>query len=106
MLEKLFAIAIGFFLIIYLLRAILFVGYDNFKYSGNIDLTGKLIPDLLKKILSLKPILQRKLQAKGYDYKVYQRFQIKSEVYYFLLWTSMFVILFLFARLYLGLFTS
>lgn len=106
MLEKLFVIAICFFLIIYLLRAVLMVGYEHFKYQSKREYAGQMINDLLRKLISFKPLMQRRLEPKGYDYKVHQRFQTKCEVYYFLLWASLFVILFLFARLYLDLFTS
>jgi hypothetical protein len=106
MLEKLFVIAIGFFLIVYLLRAVLMVGYEHFKYPSKREYAGQMINDLLRKLISFKPLMQRRLEPKGYDYKVHQRFQTKSEVYYFLLWASLFVILFLFARIYLDLFTN
>jgi hypothetical protein len=106
MLEKLFVAAICFFVFIYLLRAVLMVGYEHFKYPNKREYAGKMINDLLRKLISLKPLMQRRLEPKGYDYKVHQRFQNKSEVYYFLLWVSLFLILFLFARIYLDLFTS
>lgn len=106
MLEKLFVITIGFFMIIYLLRAVLMVGYEHFKYPSKREYAGKMMTDLFRKLISFKPLIQRRLKPKGYDYKVHQRFQTKSEVYYFLLWASLFVILFLFAYIYLDMFTS
>ncbi len=75
MLEKLFVAAISFFALIYLLRAVLMVGYEHFKYPSKREYAGKMMSDLFRKLISFKPLMQRRLEPKGYDYKVHQRFQ-------------------------------
>ncbi len=92
----------AFFLLIYFFRALLMVGYDHIKYKNKAQKAGKMSKELLLKILGLQPLLQRKLEPKGHDYKVYERFQKKFSLYYIALWLCLFGILFLYAHIYLG----
>lgn len=80
------------------------VGYEFYKYHDKSGYRIKMLKAFFKKIIQLKPILQKRLEPKGYDYKMYKRFNTKGEVYYFGLWGSLFAILFLIARIYLGAF--
>lgn len=100
--EYLFYVLILFFLLIYLLRAFLIVGYEHIKYRGKADYSGIIAKDLLRKLISFKPLTQSKLEPKGYDYKVYVRYQKKFHRYYIVIWITLFSILMLFAILYLG----
>jgi ABC-type transport system involved in cytochrome bd biosynthesis fused ATPase/permease subunit len=100
--EYLFFALIAFFLFIYLLRAVLMVGYDHIKYKNKAEHAGKMSKEILRKLIGLQPLLQTKLMPKGYDYKLYERFQKKFRLYYIALWLSLFAILFLAANLYLG----
>lgn len=95
---------IGIFLLAYLLRSVLMTGYDHFKFRSKKEQAGNLASDLIKKIFSLKPIFQRKLPPKGYDIKVHQRYQQKSTIYYIIIWTTLFLILFLASKIYLDAF--
>lgn len=63
-----------------------------------------MVSDFISKALRLQPLLQQKLEPKGYDFKLYQRFQRKFNFYYAILWISLFGILFLVARIYLNAF--
>jgi len=92
------------FLMTYLLRSILMVGYEYLKYKSKREQAGELLSDLVKIIIGLKPIFQRKLEPKGYDFKVQQRFQKKFTIYYIIIWVSLFLILFLVAKIYLDAF--
>lgn len=102
MMELLFFAFIAFFLLIYLLRAFLMVGYENIKYRGKSDYATKIGRELMQKLIGLKPLVQGKLEPKGYDYKVYARYQKKFQFYYIILWINLFSILMLFAVIYLG----
>jgi len=97
---------IAFFLFIYFLRALLFAGYESLQHRTNLKKTGILAKLVLNKMLTLKPIFQIKLPAKGIDHKVHQRFQSKAWMYYWLLWLTLFAILFLAARIYLNAFVD
>ena len=63
-----------------------------------------MVTDYFKKALRLQPLLQRQLEPKGYDYKLYTRFQKRFTKYYIALWFLLFVILFLSAKVYLDAF--
>lgn len=80
------------------------VGYDHLKYRSKREHAGKLINDLIKTALSLKPLFQKKFEPKGYDFKVQQRFQKKFTFYYVFIWGCLFLILFLAAKKYLDAF--
>ncbi|MBX9783772.1 MAG: hypothetical protein K2X48_10820 [Chitinophagaceae bacterium] len=95
---------IALFCFLYLLRSLLMVGYDFYKYHDKAGYGSKMLTTFFKKIIQLKPILQKRLEPKGYDYKMYKRFNTKAEIYYFGLWVSLFAILFLTAKVYLNLF--
>lgn len=99
--ELLFFALIGFFFLIYLLRAFLIVGYEHIKYRGKAEYASKIAKDLLRKLIGLNPLVQIKLEPKGYDYKVYAKYQKKFHRYYIVLWITLFSILMLFAILYL-----
>lgn len=95
---------IVFFLLIYFLRALLFAGYESLNYKTDMKKTGIIAKLVFNKIMTLKPILQIKLPGKGVDHKIHQRFQKKAWMYYWLLWASLFAILFLAANIYLNAF--
>ena len=80
------------------------VGYDYLKYRSKSEHATKMIGELFLKLISLKPLLQRKLEPKGYDFKLYQRFQNKFAVYYTALWVMLFLVLVLSAKVYLNAF--
>ncbi len=104
MLQLLFYILILVFLLLYFMRGLLMAGYENLRFKNNYKKSGPIVKSLIQILLSLKPLLQVKLQPKGVDYKIYERFQRKSTFYYFLLWITLFIILFLVAKIYLNAF--
>lgn len=95
---------LSLFLLIYTLRTVLMVGYDHIKFKNKKEYAGQMLKDFLVKFTSFKPLFQRKLEPKGYDYKLYNRFQSKFVLYYAVLWTALFLILFFTAKIFLGLF--
>lgn len=102
MLEKLYFLLIAVFAVAYVLKALLLVGYNHFKYK--IKSTDLIITELLTNMITLKPITQKRLEPKGYDFKVYKRYQQKNGLYYAILWVCLFLILFLTAKIYFGMF--
>lgn len=80
------------------------VGYDHLKYKSKKENAALFFKDLLLVMISLKPITQRLLVPKGYDFKLHRRFQTKFTLYYVVIWISLFLILFLTAKLYLNIF--
>ncbi len=104
MTQGLFYAIVLVFILLYVLRGILMVGYDNLKFKNNLKKSGTIAKGLLRNLLTLKPLLQNKLIPKGVDYKVYERFQKKSAIYYLVLWVCLFMILFLGARIYMNAF--
>lgn len=101
MIQGFFYLIVIFFLLLYVLRGLLMVGYDNLKFKNNFKKSGTIAKGLLSNLLTLKPLLQNKLMPKGVDYKVYERFQRKSTIYYAGLWVCLFMMLFLGASIYL-----
>lgn len=104
MTQGLFYAIVFLFLLLYVMRGLLMVGYDNLKYKNNLKKSGTIVKGLIMKLLTLKPLLQNKLTPKGVDYKVYERFQEKSKIYYTGIWICLFFILFLSAKIYLNAF--
>jgi len=104
MTQELFYAIVLFFLLLYVLRGLLMVGYDNLKFKNNLKKSGTIAKGLLNNLLTLKPLLQNKLTPKGVDYKVYIRFQRKSTIYYAGLWICLFLMLFLGASIYMDAF--
>lgn len=104
MTELLLYASAGLFLLIYLFSTLLMVGYDHMKYKDSREKTGMMINDFFRKAIRLRPLLQRQLEPKGYDYKLYSRFQKRFSKYYFALWILLFAILFLAAKVYLNAF--
>lgn len=104
MLQLLMYALVLFFLLLYFLRGLLMVGYENLSYKNNLKKGGTIAKGLLQNLFTLKPLLQRKLTPKGVDYKVYARFEQKSAFYYRFLWISLFLLLFLMAKIYLNAF--
>jgi Zn-dependent protease len=104
MFQKLLLALIALFFLIYFLKAVLMLGYEYFKYRNKSGMGSQMAGDLLKVIVYLKPLLQKKLQPKGYDFKMYKRYQTKNLFYYTALWVLLFMILFLCAKIYLELF--
>ena len=92
------------FVATYLLRNLLLVGYNHLKYKAGKEKSRLLLRDFIRKALQLRPLTQIKLEPKGYDFKIYQRFQRKFGFYYAVLWFCLFGILFLVARIYLNAF--
>lgn len=88
----------------YLFRNLLLVGYEHLKYKAGKEKTAMIFHDFFRQALRLRPLLQQKLEPKGYDFKLYQRFQRKFTIYYAILWICLFGILFLSARIYLNAF--
>jgi hypothetical protein len=101
MIEFLLYGCLALFLLVYLLSTLLMVGYDHIKYKNSREKAGMMVNDYFKKALRLQPLLQRQLEPKGYDYKLYTRFQKRFTKYYIALWVLLFVILFLSAKVYL-----
>jgi hypothetical protein len=104
MTQGLFYAIIFLFLLLYVMRGLLMVGYDNLKYKNNFKKSGTIAKGLITKLFTLKPLLQNKLTPKGVDYKVYERFQKKSTIYYAGLWICLFMMLFLGASIYMDAF--
>ncbi len=100
--EKIFFALIALFLFVYVLKGFLLVGYNHYKYKSKS--AGVMLSELLRVLITLKPIIHKRLEPKGYDYKMYERFQKKYVTYYAILWICLFIILFLVAKIYLGLF--
>jgi hypothetical protein len=96
--------SVALFLLIYLMSTLLMVGYDHIKYKNSRQKATMMLNDYLNKAFRLKPLLQRQLEPKGYDYKLYSRFQKRYVKYYFALWILLFSILFLSAKIYLNAF--
>lgn len=80
------------------------VGYDHLKFKSKRENAGLFFKDLFGVMISLKPVTQRLLTPKGYDFKLHRRFQNKFTLYYVVIWISLFLILFLTAKLYLNIF--
>ncbi|MFY7879903.1 MAG: hypothetical protein ACOVP6_07515 [Lacibacter sp.] len=104
MLQKIFYILVAIFILSYFLRSVLMVGYDHLKFKSKRENAGLFFKDLLLVMISLKPVTQRLLTPKGYDFKLHRRFQNKFTLYYVVIWISLFLILFLTAKLYLNIF--
>jgi len=104
MIQELFYTVVIVFFLLYVLRGLLMVGYDNLKFKNNFKKSGTIAKGLMENLFTLKPLLQKKLTPKGIDYKVYERFQQKSTIYYAGLWICLFIILFLGASIYMGAF--
>lgn len=102
--ERLLYVFVIIFLFLYFLRGLLMVGYESLKFKNNFKKSGTIMKGLLQNFLMLKPLLQSKLAPKGVDYKLYERFQRKSTIYYTGLWICLFFILFLSAKIYLNAF--
>jgi hypothetical protein len=99
--EKIFNAQLILFVVIYFLRSLLIIGYNNLKFkSGEISFKA-LFLQLVKTLFSKLPLTQKLLEPRGYDYKVYVRFQKRFVIYYFALWILLFSILFFAANIYL-----
>ncbi|HMO32637.1 MAG TPA: hypothetical protein PKE63_04335 [Lacibacter sp.] len=101
MLETLLYGLVAIFLMLYALRTLLMVGYEHIKYKAGAEKNRRMLQDYIRKFFSLKPLIQQRLEPRGYDFKLYKRFQLKYNLYYAGLWVSLFLILFLTARVYL-----
>ena len=104
MLQLLLYLFILFFFLLYFLRGLLMAGYENLQHKNNYKKSGPVVKSLVHLILTLKPLFHRKLKPKGVDYKIYERFQKKAMFYYTFMWMSLFIILFLAAKIYLNAF--
>ena len=103
--ENLLDYQIVVFLILYFLRTLLITGYNHLKFKKDVRTLKLMTIDFIKVSLSLAPLMKRKLDPKGYDFKIYQRFQKKFIVYYYMMWFILFCILFLSAKIYLNAFS-
>lgn len=104
MIQILFYASLAATLLLYFMRGLLMAGYDNIKYKNNLKKSGTIAKSLVQILVTLKPLLQRKLIPKGVDYKVYARFQKKSTFYYIALWSCLFLLMFTAAKIYLNAF--
>ena len=96
--------SIALFFLFYLLRGLLMAGYEHLNVRYDRRIKGALMRDWIKKLVTLKPISQFKLNPKSIDYKKHVRFQRRSTFYYYAIWACLFTILFLAARIYLDAF--
>jgi hypothetical protein len=103
-LHLLYYAILALFVTIYIMRSVLMVGYEHIKFRNKREQAGKMIKEFVSTVISFKPLFQKKLEPKGYDYKLYNRFQRKFVIYYSILWVCLFLILFFSAKLFLGLF--
>lgn len=96
---------IALFVFVYLLRSILMAGYERLNTKTE---RGQKRNSLLQLILSimvtLKPLRESKLRARSIDQKKHALFQFKATIYYYMLWLTLFAILFLLAKIYLDAF--
>jgi hypothetical protein len=92
------------FLVIYFMSTLLMTGYLHIKNKFSGAVFKEMTKDFLKYFFTLQAVTRRRLDPKGYDYKIYVRFQKRYILYYFALWILLFMILFLSARRYLGAF--
>ncbi len=96
---------IALFVLIYLLRSILMAGYERLNAKNEKGQhSDSLSQLLLNTIITLKPLREAKLRARSIDQKRHLVFQQKATVYYYLLWLTLFAILFLAAKIYLDAF--
>jgi hypothetical protein len=89
------------FVFVYFLRTLLITGYKHLKLRKNLQTLQLMTKYFLIQFFTLTPILKKKLEPKGYDFKVYRRFQQKFMIYYFILWILLFSILYFIAKIYL-----
>lgn len=99
MLQNFFYLLLLFFAFVYFMRAVLLAGYMNIHVKKS-----NLLRDLIQSLITIKPLLQRTLPVRNLEFKIYSRFLRKSEIYYFTLWATLIVILFLTSHLYLNIF--
>jgi hypothetical protein len=99
--EKLLNAQLFLFAAIYVLRTLLIIGYNNLKFKDDEVSAQSLLMQFGKTFLSRLPLTQKLLEPRGYDYKVYTRFQKRFVIYYFMLWVLLFSILFFVANIYL-----
>jgi hypothetical protein len=97
-------VALAMFGVIYFLSTLLMTGYLYIKTKITSDIFKQMIKDFFRIFFTLQAVTQRRLDPKGYDYKIYVRFQKRYIIYYFALWILLFFILFLAAKKYLNAF--
>jgi len=103
--ENLLNAQIILFFGLYIMRTLLITGYDNLKYlNGKVPLKN-FFKDFIKYFFSSTPLIQKRLEPRGYDHKMYIRFQKRFGLYYFALWILLFSILFFAAKIYLNAFS-
>ncbi|RXK57707.1 hypothetical protein ESA94_19470 [Lacibacter luteus] len=95
---------IALFMFFYLLRALLMAGYERLNAKHDKNRPVSFGNRFLSIVLKLKPLLQSRLRAVSIDQKKHLVFQQKATVYYYLLWLTLFAILFLTAKIYLNAF--
>jgi hypothetical protein len=99
--EKIFNAQLILFVVIYVLRSLLITGYNNLKFKSGEIAFKVIFTQFVKTLFSKLPLTQKLLEPRGYDYKVYVRFQKRFVLYYFALWILLFSILFFAANIYL-----
>lgn len=99
--EKLLNAQILLFFLIYILRTLLMAGYENLKYDTSKISMKSFLAEYIKHFFSTAPLIQKRLEPRGYDYKIFIRFQKRFVLYYFFLWILLFSILFFAANIYL-----
>jgi hypothetical protein len=102
--QNLLFLALATFFMIYFMSTLLMTGYLHIKNKFSSAVFKQMLRDFLKIFFSFQAITQRRLDPKGYDYKLYVRFQRRYILYYFSLWILLFAILFLAAKKYLNAF--
>jgi hypothetical protein len=99
--EKIFNAQLLLFVVVYFLRALLITGYNNLKFKTGEVPFKSIFNEFVRTLFSKLPLTQKLLEPRGYDYKVYVRFQKRFVIYYFTLWVLLFSILFFAANIYL-----
>jgi hypothetical protein len=103
--ENLLYFQVIIFFLVYFLRTLLITGYTHLKFRKNLDTLQLMIKYFFIQFFTLTPLMRKKLEPKGFDFKIYRRFQQKFIIYYFILWVLLFFILFLIAKIYLQAFS-
>jgi len=97
-------VALALFSLLYFMSTLLMTGYLFIKTKFSSSVFKQMVFNFCRNFFTLQAVTQRRLNPSGYDYKIYIRFQKRYTLYYFGLWTLLFIILFLAAKKYLNAF--
>jgi hypothetical protein len=106
MAEKLLNLQIILFAVIYFFRTLLITGYEHLKFKRGEVSFSIMALHFIKVFFSIMPLSKKTLEPRGFDHKVYVRFQRRFVMYYFMLWILLFSMLFFTANIYLKAFNS